>query len=164
MTPINQSLSAPSFDRKGLLDEVIGQLRINRHGLHGPSHWARVLHHGLAIGSEVGANLLVVELFSFLHDSQRINEYEDKQHGERAAEYAASMNKRFFELSGPELDVLMRAIRSHSNGDIQTCPTIQTCWDADRLDLGRVGIKPHAKYLSVTASNYIESAYKWSIN
>ena len=65
MTPINQTLSAPSFDRKGLLDEVIGQLKINRHGVHGPSHWARVLHHGLAIGSEVGANLLVVELFLF---------------------------------------------------------------------------------------------------
>lgn len=163
MTLINQALTPYAFDRKGLLDAVLGQLQINRHGVHGPSHWARVLHHGLAIGAEVGANLLVVELFSFLHDSQRINEYEDKQHGERAAEYAASMNHRFFELSGPELDVLMQAIRTHSDGEIETCPTIQTCWDADRLDLGRVGIKPSAKYLSVTARNYIESAYEWSV-
>ena len=163
MTLINQAFTPPEFDRKGLLDAVLGQLRINRHGVHGPSHWARVLHHGLAIGGEVGANLLVVELFSFLHDSQRWNEYEDKKHGERAADYAASMNHRFFELTGSELDMLMQAIRSHSDGGIETCPTIQTCWDADRLDLGRVGIKPNAKYLSATARNYIESAYEWSV-
>jgi uncharacterized protein len=25
--------------------------------------------------------------------------------------------------------------------------TVQTCWDADRLDLGRVGIKPDPKRL-----------------
>jgi uncharacterized protein len=93
----------------------------------------------------------VVELFSLLHDSQRWNEYEDKKHGERAADYAASMNHRFFELTGSELDILMQAIRSHSDGGIETCPTIQTCCDADRLDLGRVGIKPNAKYLSATA-------------
>jgi len=163
VTLIKQAFTPPDFDRKGLLDAVLGQLKINRHGVHGPSHWARVLYHGLAIGAEVGANLLVVELFSFLHDSQRWNEYEDKQHGERAADFAASMNHRFFELSGSDLDVLMQAIRSHSDGGIETCPTMQTCWDADRLDLGRVGIKPNAKYLSVTARNYIESAYEWSI-
>ena len=163
MTLINQALTPSTFDRKGLLDAVLWQLQINRHGVHGPSHWARVLHHGLAIGAEVGANLLVVELFSFLHDSQRINEYEDHQHGERAAAYAESMNHRYFQLSSTELDMLMSAIRFHSEGSVETCPTIQTCWDADRLDLGRVGIKPSAKYLSVTARNYIESAYEWSV-
>jgi len=26
--------------------------------------------------------------------------------------------------------------------------TIGTCWDADRLDLGRVSIKPEAKHMS----------------
>ena len=157
-----QALSTPAFDRKGLLNEVLGQFRISRDGVHGPSHWARVLHHGLTIGSEVGANLLVIELFAFLHDSQRINEYEDHLHGKRAAEYAESMNHRFFQLSSSELDMLMTAIRFHSEGNVETCPTIQTCWDADRLDLGRVGIKPHAKYLSHIAQNYIESAYEWT--
>jgi len=41
-------------------------------------------------------------------------------------------------------------------------PTVQTCWDADRLDLGRVGIKPAARYLSLEAATHIESAYTWS--
>jgi uncharacterized protein len=30
--------------------------------------------------------------------------------------------------------------------------TIQTCWDADRLDLGRVGTKPNPTYLGTAAA------------
>ena len=30
--------------------------------------------------------------------------------------------------------------------------TIQTCWNADRLDLGRVGIKPNPTYLGTAAA------------
>ena len=29
--------------------------------------------------------------------------------------------------------------------------TVQTCWDADRLDLGRVGTTPKAEYLCTDA-------------
>ena len=47
-------------------------------------------------------------------------------------------------------------------GAVDVDPTVQTCWDADRLDFGRVGIKPAAKYLSSVASQHIESAYNWS--
>jgi hypothetical protein len=49
-----------------------------------------------------------------------------------------------------------------SDGTLGEDPTMKTCWDADHLDLGRVGIKPVAKYLSSVASQHIESAYNWS--
>ena len=153
---------AIQYDRKGLLDEVLAQFRISTDGVHGPSHWARVRHHGLAVGAEVGADFLVVELFAFLHDSQRRNEFEDEFHGERAAEYAASMNRRYFDLHDTQLSQLVNAIRFHSDGDVHQCSTIQTCWDADRLDLGRVGIKPSARYLSPVATKHIKTAYEWS--
>jgi uncharacterized protein len=122
-----------------------------------------VRHHGLAIGRELGADLLVVELFAFLHDSQRLNEFEDNLHGERAAEYAVSLNCIYFDLKPKGLDDLTHAIRFHSQGRVHDCSTIQTCWDADRLDLGRVGIKPSSKYLSFLASARIEDAYEWSL-
>ena len=150
------------WDRKGLVKEVLSQFRISRTGVHGPNHWARVRHHGLEIGAAWGADLLVVELFAFLHDSQRIDEYEDRLHGDRAAEYARSLNHRFFELKPQGLDDLTHAIRFHSEGKIHLTPTVQTCWDADRLDLGRVGIKPSARYLSVHGAKKIESAYQLS--
>ena len=31
---------------------------------------------------------------------------------------------------------------------------VQTCWDADRLDLGRVGIYPDAQFLCTNTAKY----------
>jgi uncharacterized protein len=45
---------------------------------------------------------------------------------------------------------------------VHTCATIQSCWDGDRLDLGRVGIKPHKDYLSEEGARLIARAYKMS--
>jgi uncharacterized protein len=39
---------------------------------------------------------------------------------------------------------------------------IQICWDADRLDLGRVGIKPITKFMSQEAVKHIDEAYRCS--
>ena len=82
--------STQDFDRSGLLKQVLDQFKISRDGDHGPGHWARVRLHGLMVGGVRGADLLVVELFAFLHDSQRLNEYSDRLHGARAADFAAS--------------------------------------------------------------------------
>jgi uncharacterized protein len=153
----------PLFDRSGLLKAVLAQFRISRHGVHGPSHWARVRSHAFTVGKATGADLLVVELFAFLHDSQRENEWIDPNHGSRAAEYASSLNRIFFDLNGDQLDMLCLAVRGHSDGGIHPDATIQTCWDADRLDLGRVGTKPKARYLSVEGAKHIEEAYAWSL-
>ena len=153
----------PAFDRAGLLRAVVAQFRINRDGAHGTSHWARVRKHALTVGRETGADLLVVELFAFLHDSQRKNEYVDEGHGYRAAEYVRSLKTVYFDLTPIQLDKLCIAMSGHSDGQLHTDPTIQTCWDADRLDLGRVGKKPHAKYLSAEAAKYIDHAYEWSL-
>jgi uncharacterized protein len=43
--------------------------------------------------------------------------------------------------------MLAYAVRHHSDGLIEADVTVQTCWDADRLDLGRVGIIPRADRL-----------------
>lgn len=92
-----------SYDRRGMLEDILAQFKISKVGVHGPNHWARVRHHGVSLGAEVGADLLVVELFAFLHDSQRLNEFEDRLHGDRAAEYAASLNHRYFDLYDKQL-------------------------------------------------------------
>jgi uncharacterized protein len=47
-------------------------------------------------------------------------------------------------------------------GEIEHCPTFQSCWDGDRLDLGREGIKPHKDYLSEEGARLITRAYKMS--
>ena len=98
----------------------------------------------------------------FLQDSKRLNEDKDPEHGSRAEGFAAQLYGRNFQLDSFQLDVLCHAMTHHSGGAVDSDPTIQTCWDADRLDLGWVGIKPAAKYLSPVASQHIESAYYWS--
>ena len=42
---------------------------------------------------------------------------------------------------------LTEAIRFHSMGRLSRDVTIQACWDADRLDLGRLGEKPDPSFL-----------------
>jgi uncharacterized protein len=155
--------AAKEFDRKGLLTLVLDQFKLDRDGYHGPSHWARVRVHALEIARIRSADLLVVELFAFLHDSQRHSEGTDSQHGQRAADFAASLNHSHFSLAANQLDKLCHAIRHHSGGIVHTDVTIQSCWDGDRLDLGRVGTKPHKDYLSPEGAKLIPKAYRRSL-
>ena len=73
-------------DRAALLKHLRGRFAINWHGDHGASHWARVRNNGLMIAAATGANMAVVELFAFFHDSCRVNEYTDHDHGKRGAD------------------------------------------------------------------------------
>ena len=88
------------------------------------------------------ANLSVVELFCTLHNTQRRNERRDPSHGRRAARYAKSLRGVWFDLSDKEMELLTEALKYHSDGYTEADITVQVCWDADRLDLGRVGIRP----------------------
>ena len=72
------------YDRPGLISLIKSEFQIDWHGIHGANHWARVLNHGKNIGQIRKADLLVVELFGFLHDSCRFNDGRDPKHGERA--------------------------------------------------------------------------------
>lgn len=150
------------YDRTGLIALIKSEFKLNWDGIHGANHWARVLHHGKNIGQIRKADLLVVELFGFLHDSCRLDDHRDPKHGERAAEFAHGIHGDFYQLKPKQLSELCHALRHHSGGDVSTNKTIQTCWDADRLDLGRVGIFPSPKYLSQEANLFIDLAYDWS--
>lgn len=150
------------YDRSGLIALIRSEFKIDWHGIHGANHWARVLHHGKNIGELRKADPIVVELFGFLHDSCRLNDGRDPQHGERAAEFAHGIHGDFYSLNPKQLDQLCYAMKHHSLGGTSADPTIQTCWDSDRLDLGRVGIYPSKQYLSQEATLFIDFAYSWS--
>jgi uncharacterized protein len=48
--------------------------------------------------------------------------------------------------------LLYEACRLHTDGLLEGDPTLQACWDADRLDLGRVGIQPRLDLLCTDAA------------
>ena len=149
-----------------LIRVIRKQFALSWRGLHGAPHWARVRENGLRLAEMTGANTRVIELFSFLHDSQRRNDDSDSEHGKRAAHFAQSLAGSLFELTAAELEDLLTACRGHSDGLREGTVTVQTCWDADRLDLGRVGIKPNPHRLCTLAARQpviIEWAYNRSI-
>ncbi len=136
-------------------------------GFHGKDHWLRVLCNGRLLTEETGANLKVVELFALLHDSQRENEDYDPDHGRRAAVYARQLWGDWFQASDHEMALLVEACELHSDGYTNGDVTVRTCWDADRLDLGRVGIKPSAEYLCTDYAkrpDVIETAWQRSLS
>lgn len=152
-----------AYDRSGLIALIKSEFKIDWQGIHGTNHWARVLNHGKNIGQIRKADLLVIELFGFLHDSCRLNDGRDPQHGARAAEFAHGIHGDYFQLDDKQLDKLCFAMQNHSGGETSTDATIQTCWDSDRLDMGRVGIFPSPQYLSQEASLFIDLAFDWSL-
>ncbi len=130
-------------------------------GIHGASHWSRVRRIGLCLAELTGANARVVELFAFLHDSCRRSDGRDPGHGARAASFVETLNGRYFSLSDPELGLLVEACRGHSDGGRHDNPTIATCWDADRLELARLGITPDPQRLCSAAATD-PGFYRWA--
>ncbi len=119
------------------------------HSIHGPAHWKRVLRNGLLLATRTGADPLIVRLFAVFHDSRRINDMTDPDHGARGARYAAKLRaERMFTVSDENFALLEEACRSHTDGFHHEHPTVGTCWDADRLDLGRCGFVPDAHFMS----------------
>jgi len=140
--------------------------RLDWQGIHGAPHWARVRANGLLLAEQTGADAQVVEIFAFIHDAERRSDGSDPDHGPRAARLAQEINEEFFQLTSRQLDLLVQACEGHSLGGIKACATVMTCWDADRLDLGRVGIKPDPAMLCTQAArqqSMLEWAYKRSL-
>ena len=166
MRPNTTSASAPSgtqmprANTSRITRELMATVRrefvhIDWHGAHGSRHWARVRLHGLAIAERTRASARVVELFAFLHDARRRDEWSDPAHGRRSAELVRELGSRVLRISDEEVDLLAHACHYHSDGLMEADITVAVCWDADRLDLGRVGITPDPDRLCTEAARQL---------
>ena len=143
------------------IDFLARTYQLNHNGHHGLEHWLRVLINGRLLAEENGADLAVVEHFALIHDVMRENENMDLHHGPRAAEFVKTITGTWINLDEHQVHLLTEACRYHSVGRIDRNVTIQTCWDSDRLDLGRVGINPKPAFLGSDLArdqNFIEMA------
>lgn len=137
---------------KKLIDTIINQYALSLNCIHGLSHWARVLENGKRLAKINNANIQVVQLFAIFHDAKRINNGVDSGHGQRGAKFAGSLQGSFFNLNDKDFELLHIACTYHTDGLTDGDITVQTCWDSDRLDLGRVGIEPDIRYLCTDAA------------
>lgn len=110
--------------------------------IHGVGHWDRVAQFGKMLYQE-GADMDVIMCFAYLHDSERINNSVDDEHGFRASLFIDTIRDTYLKaLSDEQIATLKMACEMHTvvprTGDI----TVNICFDSDRMDLLRVGIMP----------------------
>jgi uncharacterized protein len=130
-----------------LLKIIRAQYRLPWDGIHGYAHWVRVLENGLRGAERNFARVEVVKLFAVFHDACRASEGSDPYHGLRGAQLAERLRGTAYDLSDADFKLLYTACEFHTDGRTIGDVTVQTCWDADRLDLGRVGVMPRAECL-----------------
>lgn len=110
--------------------------------IHGVKHWDRVAKFGEMLFTE-GADRDVIMAFAYLHDCERKENGEDIEHGMRASMLIDTIrNTELFFLNDSLIEKLKRACELHTIEHRTGDKTIDICFDADRMDLLRVGIKP----------------------
>ena len=129
-------------DHALILREILRGYALPLHGDHGLVHWARVLENGVRVAASNGGDADLVRLFALFHDARRVNEDVDHGHGVRGGDLARSLRGTLVHLDDARFDLLYNACALHTDGHTTGDPTLLACWDADRLDLGRVGIVP----------------------
>ena len=121
---------------------------------HGVSHWERVERNGLLLATDE-VNKTVVRIFAYLHDKWRLDDGEDIDHGMRASENLIQLRETLFQwLTDDEFEQLYMACKLHTVCHSTGNPTIDTCFDADRLDLMRVGITPDPERMATERGKF----------
>ena len=121
---------------------AIKHARKDEFSIHGIDHWDRVANYGLSVASPE-ADLDVVLCFAYLHDVERQDDCYDEEHGPRAAALIDQIKDTVLAfLDDKQIGLLKEACALHTICHKTGNPTIDACFDSDRLDLSRVGITP----------------------
>jgi ribA/ribD-fused uncharacterized protein len=120
---------------------------------HGPRHWGHVWLNAKLLCKAHSVPPEVPCWFAYLHDACRVDEGRDHEHGPRAAAWAIKLRcQGELALSDENFEALHLALHEHSNGHSRGPLLAKICWDADRLDLGRVGIAVNPEMLCTPAA------------
>jgi len=147
------SADTPKSDAMGMdvapdrvLEYVLAHATADVASIHGLSHWRRVERYGRLPAVREGCDPLTVVLFAYPHDFLRENDGSDPRHGPRAADF---IERHWADVGA--------AVAADLLGELAFAPSreVALCWDADRLDLPRVGIEPALEYFHTDAAKAI---------
>ena len=146
-----------------LVQEVLARKHHIEFSVHGLQHWQRVERNGLFIASRDGGDVEVISLFALFHDSQRINDFEDPEHGARGASLATEFYKTGrLPITEAQLRLLTYSCNHHTDTLHHDDLTIRSCWDADRLDLTRIGVLPDPLMLNTPSAKSVAESMDYS--
>lgn len=146
-----------------MMKKMIEQLReyaikhtiMGDNSVHGISHWDRVSKNADSLWTS-DVNLLVVKAFAYIHDVEREDDGYDLLHGPRAAALVDEIrDTELAFLNDDEILQLKKACELHTTTLRTEDATVNACFDADRLDLGRVGITPNPDKMATAQGQII---------
>ena len=118
-----------------------------KEGLHGLNHVKRVVENAKTIAkNECPNHYDDIVMGAYLHDIGRVNDNGGNEHALQGFEISKQLLAKYW----PHLDhrKILTAIKEHADSLITDDPLIGSIWDADRLDLTRLGIKINPELLS----------------
>jgi len=111
------------------------------HGYHGVRHWYNVRYTARYLQQfDPNKDYLVSDLFALFHDAGRVTDGRDPGHGVRGVQIAYRFRNKLFKCTDLQFARLEYACIHHSKGLLSDDIVIGACWNADRMDLPRVGI------------------------
>ena len=112
-------------------------------GLHGIPHLRRVASTAGRLAAAVGEDVEAAVIAGFLHDCARVHDGGGTRHAHDSADLAKEILATFY--PHVDSDRLCDGIAHHADGTVTDDPLIGSLWDADRLDLIRLGreTRPH---------------------
>ena len=147
-----------------LLDHVCDAYALYLYGAHGIEHWESVYRNTQRLANAYSITSDVFIFFALLHDCKREDEDEDFEHGKRAALAIQGYQEAgLIPLNPDDLARLVYACANHTKAD-KTDPlyqdlVVQICLDADKLDIGRVGVIPHeSHFLTDVAKKIVKNS------
>lgn len=142
----------PAFDIENVKRFALQDWKLG--DTHGLSHWQRVERNGALLATPK-VNMTVVRLFAYLHDKCRIDNDRDIQHGARVVQTLCEIKHTLLkDITEDEFYMLSKACELHATALKTGNLTIDTCFDADRLDLERVGIIPDPNRMATEKGKY----------
>lgn len=144
-------------DNKTLINLLQRDSKLFHSPIHGFKHWRTVEKNGLYLAKFNNGDPQVISHFAYFHDCMRINEYRDDGHGMRGGDYAME-HKHLLNLNDAQLEILQEACAGHTGGRTPANETIACCWDADRLDIRRVGLKADIQWFNTDEAKSIVSS------
>ena len=129
-------------DIEKVREYAIEHTKMGVDSIHGIEHWDRVARNGELLNVPE-ADMKVVLSFAYLHDVERDNDGYDEEHGPKAAKLVEEIHDTLLAfLDNKQIGLLKEACALHTTCHRTGNPTIDACFDSDRLDLTRVGIIP----------------------
>ena len=126
--------------------------------IHGLPHLRQVALVAGRFAAHLGEDVEAAMVMGFFHDCARIHDGGGTQHAHDSAQLARPIITADF----PHFDVarLCDGIAHHADGTITDDFLIGCLWDADRLDLRRLGITPNPRLLSTPIARRVARLYQ----